>query len=154
MNRPAAPRRQLGEKLATRVRDIAIQIYKRAATYALERGIIIADTKFEFGTDEQGRLYIIDEMLTPDSSRFWPVDGYAVGISPPSFDKQFVRDYLETDQHGLPGVGSQIKAFPDPAGFLIVSAQPGEGGAITVAAGIGVGCVLVPQYRPRLPSVE
>ena len=86
----------VGEKLATRVRDIAIQIYKRAATYALERGIIIADTKFEFGTDEQGRLYIIDEMLTPDSSRFWPVDGYAVGISPPSFDKQFVRDYLET----------------------------------------------------------
>ena len=86
----------VGEKLATRVRDIAIQIYKRAATYALERGIIIADTKFEFGTDEQGRLYIIDEMLTPDSSRFWPVDGYAVGISPPSFDKQFVRDYLES----------------------------------------------------------
>ena len=86
----------VGEKLATRVRDIAIRIYERAAAYALERGIIIADTKFEFGTDEQGRLYIIDEMLTPDSSRFWPVDGYAVGISPPSFDKQFVRDYLET----------------------------------------------------------
>jgi phosphoribosylaminoimidazole-succinocarboxamide synthase len=86
----------VGEKLATRVRDIAIQIYERASAYALERGIIIADTKFEFGTDEQGRLYIIDEMLTPDSSRFWPVDGYAVGISPPSFDKQFVRDYLET----------------------------------------------------------
>ena len=86
----------VGEKLATRVRDIAIRIYERAAAYALERGIIIADTKFEFGTDEQGRLFIIDEMLTPDSSRFWPVDGYAVGISPPSFDKQFVRDYLET----------------------------------------------------------
>ena len=86
----------VGEKLATRVRDIAIRIYERAAAYALERGIIIADTKFEFGTDEQGRLYIIDEMITPDSSRFWPVDGYAVGISPPSFDKQFVRDYLET----------------------------------------------------------
>ena len=86
----------VGEKLATRVRDIATQIYERAATYGLEGGIIIADTKFEFGTDEQGRLYIIDEMLTPDSSRFWPVDGYAVGISPPSFDKQFVRDYLET----------------------------------------------------------
>jgi phosphoribosylaminoimidazole-succinocarboxamide synthase len=86
----------VGEKLAGRVRDIAIRIYERASTYALERGIIIADTKFEFGTDEQGRLYIIDEMLTPDSSRFWPVDGYAVGISPPSFDKQFVRDYLET----------------------------------------------------------
>ena len=86
----------VGEKLATRVRDIAIRIYERASAYALERGIIIADTKFEFGTDEQGRLYIIDEMLTPDSSRFWPVDGYAVGISPPSFDKQFLRDYLET----------------------------------------------------------
>ena len=86
----------VGEKLATRVRDISIEIYERAAAYALERGIIIADTKFEFGTDETGRLYIIDEILTPDSSRFWPVDGYEVGISPPSFDKQFVRDYLET----------------------------------------------------------
>ena len=86
----------VGEKLATRVRDISIEIYERAAAYALERGIIIADTKFEFGLDEQGRLFIIDEALTPDSSRFWPVDGYKVGISPPSFDKQFVRDYLET----------------------------------------------------------
>ena len=86
----------VGEKLAERVRDISIAIYERAAAYALERGIIIADTKFEFGVDEQGRLYIIDELLTPDSSRFWPVDGYQVGISPPSFDKQFVRDYLET----------------------------------------------------------
>ena len=62
----------------------------------MQRGIIIADTKFEFGTDEEGRLYLIDEVLTPDSSRFWPRDGYEVGISPPSFDKQFVRDYLET----------------------------------------------------------
>ncbi len=86
----------VGEKLAQRVRDISIEIYERAAAYALQRGIIIADTKFEFGTDAQGRLYIIDEMLTPDSSRFWPVDGYQVGTSPPSFDKQFVRDYLET----------------------------------------------------------
>jgi len=86
----------VGERLAERVRDISIEIYERAAAYALQRGIIIADTKFEFGLDEQGRLYIIDEVLTPDSSRFWPVDGYAVGISPPSFDKQFVRDYLET----------------------------------------------------------
>ena len=86
----------VGEKLAERVRDLSIQIYERAAAYALERGIIIADTKFESGTDEQGKLYIIDEMLTPDSSRFWPVDGYEVGASPPSFDKQFVRDYLET----------------------------------------------------------
>ena len=86
----------VGEKLAKRVRSISIQIYERAAAYALDRGIIIADTKFEFGTDEQGKLYIIDEMLTPDSSRFWPVDEYKVGMSPPSFDKQFVRDYLET----------------------------------------------------------
>ena len=86
----------VGEKYANRVRDIAIEIYERASGYASQRGIIIADTKFEFGTDEQGRLYVIDEMLTPDSSRFWPVDGYEVGISPPSFDKQFVRDYLET----------------------------------------------------------
>ena len=86
----------VGEKLAQRVRDLSVEIYERAAAYALERGIIIADTKFEFGTDQQGRLYIIDEILTPDSSRFWPVDGYEVGISPPSFDKQFVRDYLET----------------------------------------------------------
>ncbi|MDJ0750134.1 MAG: phosphoribosylaminoimidazolesuccinocarboxamide synthase [Woeseiaceae bacterium] len=86
----------VGEKYANRVRDISIEIYERASAYAKDRGIIIADTKFEFGTDEQGRLYIIDEMLTPDSSRFWPVDGYEVGISPPSFDKQFVRDYLET----------------------------------------------------------
>ncbi len=86
----------VGEKYANRVREISIEIYERASAYARERGIIIADTKFEFGTDEQGRLYIIDEMLTPDSSRFWPVDGYEVGISPPSFDKQFVRDYLET----------------------------------------------------------
>ncbi|HEY5643130.1 MAG TPA: phosphoribosylaminoimidazolesuccinocarboxamide synthase [Woeseiaceae bacterium] len=86
----------LGEKLAHRVRDVAIRIYERAAAYALGRGIIIADTKFEFGLDDEGRLYLIDEVLTPDSSRFWPVDGYQVGSSPPSFDKQFVRDYLDT----------------------------------------------------------
>ncbi|MCG8370718.1 MAG: phosphoribosylaminoimidazolesuccinocarboxamide synthase [Proteobacteria bacterium] len=86
----------IGEKLAARVRDVSIEIYERAAGYALQRGIIIADTKFEFGTDETGRLYLIDEVLTPDSSRFWPVDGYEVGTSPPSYDKQFVRDSLET----------------------------------------------------------
>jgi phosphoribosylaminoimidazole-succinocarboxamide synthase len=86
----------VGEKLATRVRDVSIAIYERAADYALQRGIIIADTKFEFGLDDEGRLYIIDEVLTPDSSRFWPVDEYQVGSSPPSFDKQFVRDYLDT----------------------------------------------------------
>jgi phosphoribosylaminoimidazole-succinocarboxamide synthase len=86
----------MGEKLAARVRDAAIAIYERAAAYALQRGIIIADTKFEFGLDDEGRLYVIDEMLTPDSSRFWPVADYRIGSSPPSFDKQFVRDYLDT----------------------------------------------------------
>jgi phosphoribosylaminoimidazole-succinocarboxamide synthase len=86
----------IGDELATRVRDVSIAIYERAAAYALERGIIIADTKFEFGLDDEGRLHIIDEALTPDSSRFWPVDEYHVGSNPPSFDKQFVRDYLDT----------------------------------------------------------
>jgi len=86
----------IGEKMAAHVRDVSIQIYERAAAFALKRGIIIADTKFEFGLDDEGRLHIIDEALTPDSSRFWPVDGYELGISPPSFDKQFVRDYLDT----------------------------------------------------------
>ncbi|MCH8159264.1 MAG: phosphoribosylaminoimidazolesuccinocarboxamide synthase [Proteobacteria bacterium] len=86
----------IGANLASRVRDISIRIYERAATYALQRGIIIADTKFEFGLDDAGRLHIIDEALTPDSSRFWPVDEYKVGTSPPSYDKQFVRDYLDT----------------------------------------------------------
>ena len=86
----------IGENLANRVRDVSIEIYERAAAYALVRGIIIADTKFEFGLDDEGRLHFIDEALTPDSSRFWPVDDYRVGTSPPSFDKQFVRDYLDT----------------------------------------------------------
>lgn len=86
----------IGENLASRVRDISIEIYERAAAYALQRGIIIADTKFEFGLDDEGRLIIIDEILTPDSARFWPVDEYQKGTSPPSFDKQFVRDYLDT----------------------------------------------------------
>jgi phosphoribosylaminoimidazole-succinocarboxamide synthase len=86
----------VGEELANNVRDIAIKIYERAAHYALERGIIIADTKFEFGLDRDNKLFIIDEMLTPDSSRFWPKDEYQIGISPPSYDKQFLRDYLDT----------------------------------------------------------
>ena len=86
----------LGEEMATKVRDISLQLYTTAAAYAKERGIIIADTKFEFGLDNNGKLYLIDEALTPDSSRFWPVEQYQVGISPPSFDKQFIRDYLET----------------------------------------------------------
>lgn len=86
----------IGEDLATQVRDVSVTIYKKAAAYARERGILIADTKFEFGVDDQNRLHLIDEALTPDSSRFWPVASYQVGISPPSFDKQIIRDYLET----------------------------------------------------------
>lgn len=86
----------LGQKLAEQVRDASLAIYKQAAEYARSRGIIIADTKFEFGLDDNGVLHLIDEVLTPDSSRFWPADSYQVGISPPSFDKQYVRDYLET----------------------------------------------------------
>jgi len=87
---------QIGAALAAQVRDTALALYGAAAQYALTRGIIIADTKFEFGLDEAGNLVLIDEALTPDSSRFWPVASYAPGTSPPSFDKQFVRDYLET----------------------------------------------------------
>ena len=87
---------RLGKMLATQIRDMTLRIYREAAEYARARGIIIADTKFEFGVDAQGRLHWIDEALTPDSSRFWPADTYRAGISPPSFDKQFVRDYLET----------------------------------------------------------
>jgi len=86
----------MGREVAEKVRDASLRLYQEAAAYAKERGIIIADTKFEFGLDDDGVLYLIDEALTPDSSRFWPADQYQVGISPPSFDKQYVRDYLET----------------------------------------------------------
>jgi len=86
----------LGNALAVQVRDKAIALYTEAANYAAKKGIIIADTKFEFGLDDTGKLYLIDEALTPDSSRFWPADQYAPGKSPPSYDKQFVRDWLET----------------------------------------------------------
>jgi len=85
----------LGARLASEVREVSLRLYREASAYALERGIIIADTKFEFGLNDEGTLHLIDEALTPDSSRFWPVDQYQAGISPPSFDKQFVRDYLE-----------------------------------------------------------
>ncbi len=84
--------------LAAQVRDKTIELYSEAAAYALTHGIIIADTKFEFGQDDSGKLYLIDEALTPDSSRFWPKSQYRIGISPPSFDKQFVRDWLETQK--------------------------------------------------------
>jgi phosphoribosylaminoimidazole-succinocarboxamide synthase len=86
----------LGADLAAQVRDMSLRIYRECAAYARGSGIIIADTKFEFGLDDAGVLHLIDEVLTPDSSRFWPAEGYVTGISPPSFDKQFVRDYLET----------------------------------------------------------
>ncbi len=86
----------IGEKHANEIRRISLALYKEAAAYALEQGIIVADTKFEFGLDDKGVIHLMDEVLTADSSRYWPADGYAEGISPPSFDKQFVRDYLET----------------------------------------------------------
>ena len=88
--------RLLGASLAATVRDLTLRLYTEAAEFARDRGIIIADTKFEFGQDDAGKLYLIDEALTPDSSRFWPADQYQVGSSPPSFDKQYLRDYLET----------------------------------------------------------
>ncbi|MDD5180493.1 MAG: phosphoribosylaminoimidazolesuccinocarboxamide synthase [Gallionellaceae bacterium] len=91
----AEAQKLLGEARAAEVRDATLALYTRAAEYALTRGIIIADTKFEFGVDGSGKMYLIDEALTPDSSRFWPADEYRVGCNPPSFDKQFVRDWLE-----------------------------------------------------------
>ncbi len=86
----------IGEDLAGQINQVSLDLYHQAAEYALSKGIIIADTKFEFGLDENDQLVLMDEILTPDSSRFWPVDSYVVGSSPPSFDKQYVRDYLET----------------------------------------------------------
>ncbi|CAB3757681.1 phosphoribosylaminoimidazolesuccinocarboxamide synthase [Paraburkholderia humisilvae] len=88
--------RRIGTELSATIRDISIRLYKEAADFAATRGIIIADTKFEFGLDNHGKLYLMDEALTADSSRFWPADEYKVGTNPPSFDKQFVRDWLET----------------------------------------------------------
>ncbi|MGQ0529093.1 MAG: phosphoribosylaminoimidazolesuccinocarboxamide synthase [Panacagrimonas sp.] len=86
---------RLGPELAQTLRELTLEIYREASTYALARGIIVADTKFEFGLDDAGRVHLIDEVLTPDSSRFWPADTWQPGISPPSFDKQIVRDWLE-----------------------------------------------------------
>lgn len=86
----------IGPALAAQIRDISIALYKAASEIALKKGIIIADTKFEFGLDKQGRLVLMDEVLTPDSSRYWPVEGYKEGANPPSYDKQFLRDWLET----------------------------------------------------------
>jgi phosphoribosylaminoimidazole-succinocarboxamide synthase len=106
----SAVEKLIGAPLAARVRDTALALYEFAAAHALSRGIIIADTKFEFGIDESGTLTLIDEALTPDSSRFWPADTYRPGISPPSFDKQFVRDYLETLDWNKKAPGPKLPA--------------------------------------------
>ena len=101
---------KIGVELAEQVRSVSLELYRQAAEYALKRGIIIADTKFEFGLDADGKLVLIDEILTPDSSRFWPANQYKPGISPPSFDKQFVRDYLETLDWGKVAPGPELPA--------------------------------------------
>lgn len=108
----------LGADLAAQVRDVSIALYTEAAAYALSRGIIIADTKFEFGLDEDGKLYLIDEVLTPDSSRFWPADQYQTGRNPASFDKQFVRDWLENS-----GWNKQSPAPELPADIALKTAD-------------------------------
>ena len=105
-----------GATVAERIREISLALYRRAGEYAATRGIIIADTKFEFGLDRDGTLYLMDEVLTPDSSRFWPAAEYQAGMSPPSFDKQFVRDYLETV------AGWDKRAPPPPLPAEVVAA--------------------------------
>lgn len=99
----------MGQERSEKVRDLSLKLYTNAAEFALKRGIIIADTKFEFGEDENGVIHLIDEALTPDSSRFWPVSSYKVGKNPPSFDKQYIRDYLETlDWDKNPNTGPEL----------------------------------------------
>jgi phosphoribosylaminoimidazole-succinocarboxamide synthase len=100
----------VGEERFARIEQLSIELYRTAADYALERGIIIADTKFEFGEDADGRIVVGDEVLTPDSSRFWPVDEYAPGGSPPSYDKQYVRNWLETLDWDKTPPGPEIPA--------------------------------------------
>lgn len=102
--------RLIGDDLARRVADVSLQLYTEAADYARSRGIIIADTKFEFGVDDTGQLRLMDEVFTPDSSRFWPADSYRCGASPPSFDKQYVRDYLESMNWNKRAPGPQLPA--------------------------------------------
>jgi phosphoribosylaminoimidazole-succinocarboxamide synthase len=101
---------KIGREMAETVRDVSLEIFSKAGEYALERGIIIADTKFEFGLDKNGTLTLMDEVLTPDSSRFWPADSYQPGMSPPSYDKQFVRDYLETVDWDKKAPGPNVPA--------------------------------------------
>jgi len=112
-------RARIGTERAERIRAISLELYRRASEYAAGRGIIIADTKFEFGLDAAGTLYLIDEALTADSSRFWPADSWRTGISPPSFDKQFVRDYLET----VPGWDKRPPPPPLPPEVIERTAQ-------------------------------
>ncbi|GGX29144.1 phosphoribosylaminoimidazole-succinocarboxamide synthase [Pigmentiphaga litoralis] len=102
--------REVGPQLAEQIREVSLRIYQVAADYAAQRGIIIADTKFEFGLDENNQLHLMDEVLTPDSSRFWPADSYTPGMSPPSFDKQFVRDWLETQDWGKTAPAPRLPA--------------------------------------------
>ena len=109
----------VGADMAAKVRDVSIALYQRAADYAAQRGIIIADTKFEFGLDTDGTLTLMDEVLTPDSSRFWPADTWAEGISPPSYDKQFLRDWLET----VPGWNKKAPAPTLPADIIARTAE-------------------------------
>jgi len=116
----------IGADLAARVRDIAIQLYQRAADFALTKGIIIADTKFEFGLDAHGTLTLMDEVLTPDSSRYWPVESYAPGSNPPSYDKQFVRDWLEAVRIDGQPWGKTAPAPPLPAEVIARTAQKDE----------------------------
>lgn len=106
----ATVERLIGADLAKKVKETTLRLYREAAAFARIHGIIIADTKFEFGQDKDGRLHLIDEVLTPDSSRFWPADQYKVGISPPSFDKQFVRDYLEALDWNKQAPGPKLPA--------------------------------------------
>jgi phosphoribosylaminoimidazole-succinocarboxamide synthase len=106
----ATVEKMIGAPLAKQVKEVSLRLYKEAAAFARVRGIIIADTKFEFGLDASGRLHLIDEILTPDSSRFWPADKYKIGISPPSFDKQFVRDYLESLDWNKQAPGPRLPA--------------------------------------------
>ena len=124
--------RLVGAELAEQVRDATLRLYVFARDYAAERGIILADTKFEFGTDADGRLYVMDEMLTPDSSRYWPADEYRVGTSPPSYDKQFVRDYLETLDWDKTAPGPRLPAD------VIARTRAKYAEALQKLAGIGV----------------
>ena len=113
----------VGREMAERVRDVAVRLYSEAAAYALTRGIVIADTKFEFGLDERGTLTLMDEVLTPDSSRFWPLASYREGENPPSYDKQYLRDWLEQAQVGGAPWGKKAPAPPLPAEVVAATVE-------------------------------